>query len=82
MPDILDQAKDTEMMLRDNSIAAAQANAACEPAQEVIDGRVVCIDCDEPVQQARLAVKPNAARCIYCQQRAEQQGKHYELGRR
>lgn len=42
-------------------------NLKPEPPQHVIAGRVLCIDCDEPISPARLAAKPNAARCTLCQ---------------
>lgn len=33
--------------------------------------RTECVDCDEPIGEARLRVVPNAQRCIYCQSRCE-----------
>ncbi|UTW12948.1 TraR/DksA C4-type zinc finger protein [Marinobacterium rhizophilum] len=67
MPDLYDSAQEREQQ---NTQAAHQAHTARlrpEPPQTVVDGRVLCIDCDEPVQPARLAAKPNAARCFHCQ---------------
>lgn len=28
---------------------------------------ILCSDCDNPIPPDRLAAKPNAVRCIYCQ---------------
>ncbi len=78
MPDILDRAKDVEMHQRDQSLKYALA--VKEPAQEIVNGRVLCIDCDTAVQMARLVAKPNAARCIYCQQAFEKMEHHYGRG--
>ncbi|MFZ2948217.1 MAG: TraR/DksA C4-type zinc finger protein [Desulfuromonadaceae bacterium] len=33
----------------------------------VREGEVDCIDCDNPIPPARLAVQPNAERCVQCQ---------------
>nr|WP_252735091.1 TraR/DksA C4-type zinc finger protein [Amphritea atlantica] len=43
-----------------------------EPEQQTLDGRIICIDCDSPIAHARLAAKPNAARCVHCQLIEEQ----------
>lgn len=64
--DILDRAKDLEMNDRKRAIAA-QREKSKEPAQLVVGGEVLCIDCDDAVSKPRLAAKPNAARCIGCQ---------------
>ncbi|MDQ1696029.1 MAG: DnaK suppressor protein [Frankiaceae bacterium] len=32
-----------------------------------------CVDCDKELPEARLEVRPEAARCVDCQQRAEAQ---------
>tara|TARA_B110000211_G_scaffold15953_1_gene16679 strand:+ start:11953 stop:12177 length:225 start_codon:yes stop_codon:yes gene_type:complete len=64
--DILDRAKDLEMNERKRAIAA-QREKSKEPAQLIVDGEVLCIDCDDAVSKPRLAAKKNAARCIGCQ---------------
>ena len=69
--DILDRAKDLEMDDRKRAIAA-QCEKSKEPAQLVVGGQVLCIDCDDAVSKPRLAAKPNAARCIECQSLHEQ----------
>lgn len=69
--DQLDHAKALEMQHRQRALQEV-LTANPEPPQETLDGRVVCIDCDHPISTARLAAKPNAARCIGCQQLQEQ----------
>lgn len=77
MTDIYDRAQEREEF--NNQIAQEQHRASLtpEPEQVIAGGLVLCIDCDEPIQAARLAVKPNAARCTFCQQAYErEQGRH------
>ena len=66
MTDKLDLAKDIEMHQRTQAIN--HALAIKDPTQQIIDGQVLCIDCDIEIGAARLAVKSSAARCIDCQQ--------------
>jgi len=49
------------------SVALDAAKAPPEPAQNVINGEILCIDCDAPIEPLRLKAKPNAARCVECQ---------------
>lgn len=65
MPDLIDRAKDMEMRQRQTALDNVLNQS--EPEQEIQDGTVVCISCATPIQKARLAAKPNAARCIQCQ---------------
>lgn len=34
-----------------------------------------CIDCEQPIDMARLHYQPSASRCLACQQKFEQQGR-------
>ena len=70
MPDKLDLAKDVEMLQRDQALN--HALSIKDPAQQIVNNQVHCIDCDIAVSPARLAAKPKAARCIDCQQYWEQ----------
>lgn len=45
--------------------------AAKEPAQWIENHQVLCLDCTDPISEERLAIKPEAARCIDCQQLKE-----------
>ncbi|NVK42130.1 MAG: TraR/DksA C4-type zinc finger protein [Oceanospirillaceae bacterium] len=73
--DDADRAKEIEQ--RDRRAAIEMASRHMEPPQQIINGQVLCIDCDEPVQAERLQAKPNAARCIECQGFHEQKVKHH-----
>ena len=70
----------SEMVDADNQNALLQ-NAADMKAQVVAalarldDGSYgVCVDCGKPIAEARLEVRPEAARCIEDQQKAEAAG--------
>lgn len=67
MTDIIDRAKELEMQHRQRCLDEA-LNRRAEPAQQIVGGVVLCIDCDEPVRPARLLAKPDAARCAHCQE--------------
>ena len=64
--DILDKAKELEMEDRKRAVAE-QKRKTKEPAQNVVGGEVLCIDCDKQINAKRLTAKPEAARCIDCQ---------------
>ncbi|MGD9858856.1 MAG: TraR/DksA C4-type zinc finger protein [Marinobacterium sp.] len=76
MTDIYDRAQARELQNQQEAEARYRASLQPEPEQQVVAGVVICIDCDEPVQPARLTAKPNAARCISCQQIHERRGQH------
>ena len=70
MPDQLDHAKVLEMQHRKHALEEFLGNST-EPPQQIINGQVLCIDCDSAIQPKRLQAKPNAARCIHCQHKTE-----------
>jgi DnaK suppressor protein len=76
MTDIYDRAQARELQNQQEAEARYRASLQPEPDQLVVAGVVICIDCDEPVQPARLKAKPNAARCIHCQNQYEQEHRH------
>ncbi len=47
-----------------------------EPVHAV-DGKHYCIDCDNQIRPERVAVAPDAPRCIYCQTATEKERKHF-----
>lgn len=52
----------------------AQADAALA---RVADGSYgLCVDCDEPIERARLSVHPAALRCAECQSFVEHSAQH------
>ena len=36
-------------------------------AQQISDGKVLCLDCNDEIPAARLAALPHCTRCIDCQ---------------
>lgn len=74
MPDLLDAAEQAEHRQRQEALDRTLAKAQ-EPLQLRIDGQICCLDCEAPIAANRLAAKPDAPRCIPCQQRKELQDK-------
>ncbi len=73
MADPFDTAQELEQLHRQHALKAAQSRQQ-EPAQDIDEwGLVHCIDCSDIIPHERLAIKPNAARCITCQQLTELQ---------
>jgi len=52
-----------------NATLARQIRAAISRINQ--GGYGVCLECEEPISQKRLAAVPWAALCIHCQQRAD-----------
>lgn len=69
--DVIDHAKELELKQRQIALNETLERAS-EPPQEIIDGVVICIACGIDIPVARLEAKPNAARCIDCQEIEEQ----------
>ena len=69
MADECDQAQATEAL----HVQAALSCIACrrDEDQEWANGRVVCLDCGEPIPGARLRILPTACRCVACQEEAD-----------
>lgn len=76
MTNLIDQAQDRDLANQARAEADWKASQLPEPPQQIVAGEVLCIDCDEPVQPARLKAKPNAARCIFCQGLHEKEHRH------
>ena len=73
MTDIIDQAQQHEEKEREASIAA---NGIQPEEPQMRKGlTIICKDCRYPIAFKRLEVKPNAARCSYCQSRFEKKEK-------
>ncbi|MBN1495926.1 MAG: TraR/DksA C4-type zinc finger protein [Spirochaetes bacterium] len=68
--DRFDWASDIETSEREALIASHLGNGSAE-IPLVIAGVRCCRDCEEPIPEARLRVKPNAVRCVKCQERYE-----------
>lgn len=76
MTNLFDQAQARDLANQARAEADWKASQVPEPPQQIVAGKVLCIDCDEPVQPGRLQAKPNAARCISCQQDHERRHRH------
>ena len=78
MSDSIDAAQDREQLDRDLALHA-QAQRVAEshaPRREGIDA--LCIDCDEPIEPARLAVLAGkTSRCAQCAKDHEQRMRGY-----
>lgn len=67
------------MKVTDRMIEAAEASVERERDCEIAriraeleaEGEDFCIDCDEPIGEARKAALPSAERCIDCQTKYE-----------
>jgi len=68
--DDADRAKQLEMQQRQRAID----NALSEPdhgwgeSQLTVSNEIVCIDCYDPIPKERLAIKPDACRCVDCKE--------------
>ena len=70
--DDLDRASHIETWQRDMALAEFKRRHP-QPKQIMVNGKVVCMDCEEPICEKRLAGLPHAARCIDCQQDADKE---------
>lgn len=74
-----DQGADAAAELAETELAQAEREAALEHRQLVLAALArldagtygTCVDCGGQISEARLQVRPEAARCIECQARAE-----------
>lgn len=57
-----------------------QRNIHIARARQPGVSRVLCIECDAPIQPARRHAIPSVQCCITCQEIAELKGKHYNGG--
>lgn len=64
-----EQAAQAEAREREAGIERAR-RAETEPPRER-DGVRYCLGCDDPIDARRLAARPSAVRCLYCQQDEE-----------
>ena len=67
MSDPADLAGTVEQHERENSLARQAARNTEREMPFEIDGVRVCLDCYELISTARLAAKPEAVRCVECQ---------------
>ena len=67
--DIADEASDREMADREIALAARRA------ARPVGDSASHCLDCGEPIPEARQQAVPGVTLCVECQTVQEHQGR-------
>ncbi|SEM78989.1 phage/conjugal plasmid C-4 type zinc finger protein, TraR family [Syntrophus gentianae] len=75
MPDEIDQAQHHDELFREQALSShynrVRKKAGLHRSLAGGTGCSECIDCGEPIEPARLAVMPNAIRCLDCQSRHE-----------
>lgn len=64
-----EQAARAEAQAREEAIERARRIEAEAPRER--DGVRYCLGCDDPIDARRLAARPQAVRCLYCQQDEE-----------
>ena len=74
MVDSVDHAQEYEQAERERHIRRARLSSTCA-------SRLLCEACEAPIPEARRAAIPGVALCITCQQRREQQQRHYRKDR-
>ncbi len=69
MADFCDLASEAERKFKDAALAKAGAVSQVQLVDQA--GRVICLECGEPIPANRLAAMPGAARCVECQTECE-----------
>ncbi|WP_233007169.1 TraR/DksA family transcriptional regulator [Rheinheimera faecalis] len=64
--DLFDRASDAEQAFRDNAIKRQLDRVVEQPRTDSAGSRC-CLDCSDPIPQARLVAVPHAVRCFGCQ---------------
>ena len=67
MPDIIDEANERADLFREAALTAKLAGGKPEERPLYLDGVRCCLDCEEPIPEARLDANPDAVRCTSCQ---------------
>lgn len=65
-----DMAQQAEALFLAEALSSA-GQVAPQEGQRMAAGRVVCLDCGEPIPAGRLAAVPGACRCVECQKEME-----------
>lgn len=66
--DEADHAKKFERFHRQQSVLALAAHGRMPQSEAplIINGRVCCLDCKQPVEKERLEKRPESVRCVPC----------------
>jgi RNA polymerase-binding transcription factor DksA len=68
------EAADRDALIR---IQLERGRQARGDAKHAADGRRICVHCDEPIAEKRLAAVPHATACRDCETVAEKHAAHY-----
>jgi len=68
--DIIDRAQEYEIVLREVAIAQAR-NGVTDTPPLYLDRVRCCVDCETPIPEERLRLRPHAVRCVGCQEKHE-----------
>lgn len=69
MQDPIDEAAHYQAQLNDEAVAMHATRSRL--AQRVVDGRVYCLDCNQPIEAQRLRAYKEAALCVKCAYKRE-----------
>lgn len=73
MSDVVDRAQEREALNLDLALVRRSEAATARESPFEIEGKRVCLDCFEPLTKKRLKAKPDAVRCVECQEMKEKQ---------
>ncbi|HEY3696520.1 TraR/DksA C4-type zinc finger protein [Phenylobacterium sp.] len=76
MTDVVDFAQVVEEADRERALAQVQGAAA----ELAVRAWPLCLDCADPIDEARLHAVPGAGRCIHCQEARERRFRQYPGG--
>lgn len=65
--DEADQAEKLESAERERALDAQLARGREYEVPRERNGARICLDCSDPIDPKRLAARPEAVRCIWCQ---------------
>ena len=75
MVDVFDRAQTREQEDRDRAIAAQLQRGRETEQPDEVDGIRYCLDCGDEINPKRLTFRPEAVRCVDCQQIKDERGK-------
>lgn len=70
MTDIFDRATEVEEMAREEALDR-QGRRAGLSGKTMDDSAIVCIECEEPIPEARRQAIPGVQKCVDCQTKLE-----------
>ena len=68
-------AQEVEKRQREEALARQAERAATREQPLLVGGKRVCPDCREQLDKKRLKAKPDAVRCVECQELKEKQNR-------